>query len=311
MPPPVAQRIELRLAKALSVRDRDVRHLQPAPRRLQDHLRRQLHAVGAEVQSVERVTRERPQPALAVADPEPGEQLQQERDRGRAHVAVAPRHGARRDAPGEAVADRHVVTLGQRLEQAAEVAEVVGIVAVAHHEPVAARLGESAAQRRSVASPGLVHDARPRRRGDVGRAVDRPVVNDHHLARGAGPFQPVLRLPDAHADRLLLVQARHDDGDERRRRVACACPLLLVEPGIDGRQLQHPYRLERLHAPRRNARPPENAAAASTILRRSSRRQWPGRRRVRHCGEPTTPATLPAMLVRGPRARTHARPWSR
>ena len=129
---------------------------------------------------------------------------------GRADVAVAPGHGAGLDVV-VAVADDHVGAGGERRHQVIEVAEIVGVVAVAHDEPFAAGLTEAATQGRAVAAHGLVHDDGAGVGRELGRAVVGAVVDNDDFAGVAGAFKPAEGLADADLHRLLLVETGHDD----------------------------------------------------------------------------------------------------
>ena len=66
-------------------------------------------------------------------------------------------------------------------------------------------------QRRAVAARGDGDDARAAFVGDLLRAVGAAVVGDDHLAVDAVSASEALRLVDAGAERLGLVQARQHD----------------------------------------------------------------------------------------------------
>ena len=67
--------------------------------------------------------------------------------------------------------------------------------------------------RAAVAGPLLADDDRAVLGGDLGGPVGRRVVDDDHLARPAGAPDPLERLVDDRADRVLLVQARDHHRD--------------------------------------------------------------------------------------------------
>ena len=69
------------------------------------------------------------------------------------------RHGARPDAPLEAIAHDQLVALPQLVDERPEIGEVVAVVGVAHdHVPASGRLNP-AHQRTTVASGGHADDA--------------------------------------------------------------------------------------------------------------------------------------------------------
>ena len=71
-------------------------------------------------------------------------------------------------------------------------------------------------QRRAIAAALHVHDARAVRARDRLATVVGTVVGDHDFALDPRPPEERLRLVDADAERLGLVQARHDDRDLER-----------------------------------------------------------------------------------------------
>ena len=71
------------------------------------------------------------------------------------------------------------------LDEARDLAEVVGEVGVGHHDVAAARGGEAGQVGAAVAAPRLVHDARAGRGGELGAAVLGGVVGDDDLAGDA------------------------------------------------------------------------------------------------------------------------------
>ncbi len=103
----------------------------------------------------------------------------------------------------------------QALDEGLEIGEVVAVVGVAHDHPAAARGGDPACQRRTVAASFDRDDARSELLGDLLRAVGGSVVGHDDLAGDADALERVERLLDADADRARLIQARHDHRELR------------------------------------------------------------------------------------------------
>ena len=107
--PGVAEAVELRLADARVVVDRDLAHAELAAVGLEDHLRRELHPGRVEVERRERVAPHRAHPAVGVRDLHAEEDVQEAGQDRVADVAVEPRHRLAVDRPLEARAHHEVV----------------------------------------------------------------------------------------------------------------------------------------------------------------------------------------------------------
>ena len=224
MAPPVAPTPQVRRPTAAVGRQRrrNLRDALPAERRLDDHLGRELHPRAAERQRLGCVAPEAAQPAVEVAHRRAEEEPTERAQHRVAEQAVQPRHRARRDAAGEAIADDEIVARAQPFDECVQVREVVAAVGVAHDHIATARGRDPTAQRAAVAARGDVHDPRARPGGELGRAVRTAVVRDEHLTRDGCALEE--RDPCAHAarDRLGLVQTRHQDRQlEVGARVDC------------------------------------------------------------------------------------------
>ena len=92
VPPGASQAVQLRLAHARVVVDRDLAHAELAAERLEDHLRRELHARGVEVERLEGVALHCAHAAVRVRDLHPEEDVQHPREDRVPDVAVEPRH---------------------------------------------------------------------------------------------------------------------------------------------------------------------------------------------------------------------------
>src|SRR2546426_605005 len=115
------------------------------------------------------------------------------------------------DASGKAIPHHEVVPLAQLDDESADVAEFVAVVGVAHDDEVPARCGDPADERAPVPLGFYSDHARAHLFRDESRLVIASVVRDDDLARDAELPQRTLRLLDAPADRLRLVEAGHHD----------------------------------------------------------------------------------------------------
>ena len=109
--PGVAEAVELRLADARVVVDRDLADREPAPVRLEDHLRGELHPGRVEVEHGQRLAADRPHPAVRVGDLHAEEDVEHAGEDRVADEAVQERHRVAVDRPLEARADHEVVAL--------------------------------------------------------------------------------------------------------------------------------------------------------------------------------------------------------
>ena len=99
VPPRVTEAVQLRLADARAVDDRHLFDLQAALRRLDHHLRGELHAGAREAEPRDGVAPDRPQPAVRVGDAGAKEHVQHPGQDRVADPAVRPRHRALHDRP--------------------------------------------------------------------------------------------------------------------------------------------------------------------------------------------------------------------
>ena len=211
--PRVAEAVQLRLADARVVVDRDLAHAELAAERLEHHLRGELHPGRVQVERRERVAAHRPHAAVRVGDLDAEEDVQEPGEDRVADVAVEPRHRLAVDRPLEPRAHDEVVAVGEAVDERGEVLDRIRLVGIAHHDVVALRDGEPREVGAAVAGALLADDRRAVLGGDLRRAVGRGVVDDDHLAVRPERRIPSQRLVDDRAHRLLLVQAGDDDGD--------------------------------------------------------------------------------------------------
>ncbi len=131
--------------------------------------------------------------------------------------AAQPGHRAGLDTV-HAIPDDELRAVVELVDEARNLAEVVGEVGVDHDDVVAARSRQSGQIRAPVAAPRLVDDQRAGGARELAAAVRRAVVDDDHLAREAVLLEHGPRARDALGDRLRLVEAGDDDGHTTRRR---------------------------------------------------------------------------------------------
>ena len=150
---------------------------------------------------------------MEVADAGTEEQAADQAEHGIAEVAVQKRHGAGRDAAGEAVAHDEVAAVPQLRHERVEAGEIVAVVGVADDDETAPCRRDAGPQRRAIAALRHRDDAGAARQRIFHRAVGRAVVGDQDLAGDAGAGEVVARLADAGGDRLGFIEARHQDGE--------------------------------------------------------------------------------------------------
>ena len=216
--PAVRERGKLRLALAGVVLDIDLTDIE-AELGCADHpLGGELHPGRPQVEPRQQVAAEGAHAAVGVGNARAEEEVEQAGQDRISDVAVQPRHGSLVDFR-EAVADHHVGALLERLQEARDLGEIVGVVGVTHEDVGAARGSEAGQVGGAVALARLVHDTRAGALGQLGRAVRRAVVGDHDLAGDAGLAHGPHRLADDDLDRIGLVEAGdHDRQGQRRPR---------------------------------------------------------------------------------------------
>ena len=215
MPPGIAEAVELRLADAREVVDRDLAHGEAAAVGLEDHLGGELHPGRVEVERRKRVASDGAHPAVRVRDLHAEEDVEHPGEDRVADVAVQPRHGVAVDRSLEARADDEVVALFERVDEGASSSSgyVPSASPMTMYSPCAARARPG---RRCRTAARLGDDSRraPPRSRPSGRST-------RCRRRSPRPFAPTAGCPRTPgrrpADRLLLVQARNDDRDLRVR----------------------------------------------------------------------------------------------
>src|SRR5207249_2204573 len=130
-----------------------------------------------------------------------------------ADVAVHPRHGAGLDAAFEAVAHDQLIALPEAVDKRIELAEIIGIVGVAHDDIATLGGGDAGLQGAAVTPAFHRHHACPMFEGDFAGTVAAAVIRHHHFAFHMKAIQTSASLVHAGADGAGFVQARHDHGD--------------------------------------------------------------------------------------------------
>ena len=235
VPPAVPPGAQVRRPRpaVLAERDRDLADAKAEEGRLDDHLARELHPGRPEADAVDRLLPEAADAAVEVRDRDAEEEASEEGEDGVPEPAVKKRHGARLDPALEARAHDEVVPFLEPGHEGGDLAEVVGVVCVAHDDVTPPRRGDSAEERGTVAPLGDGDDPRAGALGDLLRAVGRAVVGHDHLAREPGGAERLDGAPHAAFERLGFVQARHQDRDEEGRRVhAGIVARVRPEPGV-------------------------------------------------------------------------------
>ena len=138
-----------------------------------------------------------------------------ERQGGVADPAVLPGHGPGNNRPAAArqpAAHHQLVALAELLQEALHVREVVAVVRIPEHDPLAQRGFDAAAQGAAVALFPHVNHSRPQLLGDGHGPVGAAVVGHQDFPAHACPVEALPRLLNAGGKRFRLVQARHQDG---------------------------------------------------------------------------------------------------
>ncbi len=228
VPPAVPKARELGLAAAWVVLDRHLIDGEALLGGADDHLRRELHAGGAQIEAGQDVAAQGPHPAVGVLDAGAEEEVQHAGEHRVAHVAVQPRHRARVDVV-HPVAHDHLGAAVQPLDEPGDVLEVVGEVGVEHHDVLALGRGEPGQVGAAVAAARFVDHAGAGRLGERGTAVLGAVVGNDHLAAEVVLLEHGSGAGDALLDVRRLVQTRdhhrHEHvGLDRRRGLPHVSP---------------------------------------------------------------------------------------
>ena len=129
-----------------------------------------------------------------------------------AEVLVERRHGTWLDAALPPGAHRVLGAVAHRFDERRELAEVVGAVRVAHHDVLAANVGDGVDVGAAQPAAGGVQDPGSALQGQLWCCVVG-AVNDQDLAAHARIAQPLVAPGDEVLDGDLLVDGRHEDRD--------------------------------------------------------------------------------------------------
>ncbi len=178
---------------------------------LDDHLRRKLHARGAEIHAGERVAGEAAEPAVKVPHRRTKKQTADAAENRIADAAILPGHGAGPDAALKTISHDEIVAFAEFFDERPEGAKVVAVVGIAHDHVASAGGHCGAMNRRAVAAHGNVHDARAVPQGEFHGAIGRSVVADHDLAGNSAARQKSGGLANAAPQGLGFIETRHHD----------------------------------------------------------------------------------------------------
>ncbi len=216
MAPAVAEARQLALAAARVILDRELGDPQVLLRRPDDHLGGELHPGGPQVQPRQHVAAQGAHAAVGILDPGAEEQVEHAGEQRIADVAVQPGHRSGLDVV-HAVAHHELGAVVQLGHEAGNLVEVVREIGVRHHDVVAARRREAGEIGTAVSAARFEHHPGTGGGGDLPRAVLGGVVGDDHLPGDVVTLEHLQCGAHARLDVAGLVEARDDNGHERRR----------------------------------------------------------------------------------------------
>ena len=177
-----------------------------------DHLGGELHTGGIQADRQNAFPAKAPQTTVEIADPDAKKEAANEGQHRVAQVAVQERHGPFFDASFESIAHHQVITLPQFTDKRHEVQKIVTVVRIAHDNVLPFRRPDAAQQRAAVTFRFHIHHPGAQPAGNVPGLVCASVIRDQHFPFNLVLFQEGQGLSDTKADRFLLVQAGHQDG---------------------------------------------------------------------------------------------------
>jgi hypothetical protein len=188
--------------------------------RLHDHFECEFHPPRIEFERQHCVATKAAQTTIKIPARAP---VQCSTNQGQERVAqksVQWGHSPRRDPTPETVAEHQVISVAKLLEKRLQGQKVIAVVGVAHYHEPAARFLDARAKGVSVSSRGDRHHAGAKAGSDRLRAVAAAIVGNDHLTVHIVHFEVRQRLLNTDPHRLRLVEARHNDG-QFRRKIAC------------------------------------------------------------------------------------------
>ena len=129
-------------------------------------------------------------------------------------------HSPRRDPTAETVAEHQIISVAKLFEERLQGQKVVAVVGVTHYHEPAARFFDARAEGVSVSSRRDRHHAGAEASSDRLRAVVAAIIGNDHLTLHIVHFEVRQRLLNTSPYGLRLVEARHNDG-QFRRKFAC------------------------------------------------------------------------------------------
>ena len=196
--------------------DRKLADVELRIRRTDHHLGGELHPGRTQVESWQRVSADRAQPAMCVADGRAVENVEKAGE-DRIPDPAQPGHRAGLDVL-QPVAHDQLGAVVELFDEARDLVEVVSQIRVDHDDVIALRGRETRQIGAAIAAVRLLDDDRSGGPREVGAPVIRTVVGDDHLTVDAALVQDAPRGSDALLDVRGLVQARDHDGYTRHGR---------------------------------------------------------------------------------------------
>src|SRR5579863_558164 len=159
MAPAVAPGSQMRRPPATIRRQRsgNFGDLQPAERSFDDHLAREFHSGGLQIDPLNRAAIEAAQAAMKIADRGAKEQAAKLRQHRVAQVAVQERHGAGLDSPPKAISHHEIGAIAQFGHELFDSSKIVAAVGITHNDMATASRADAAQKRTAITLALNVH----------------------------------------------------------------------------------------------------------------------------------------------------------
>jgi hypothetical protein len=218
MAPAVGPRLQFAGAEPRPVAGRRFDDRPAGPLGPQQHFAGEFHAGRTQPELSDARPAERAKSGLAVGHVRSGQQPQQQRQGWCADIAMKRRHRARNERRTETGADDEIGAGRERGKHLVEPRQIVGTVGVGDDDRVAPGGANAGGDRRAIATPRLVNDARSGTFGDDRAVVAGAVVDDDDFAVDAGQHESEPGFGDDAGHGVRFVKAWQHDRHERHRQ---------------------------------------------------------------------------------------------